>query len=206
MPIDGYDGTLLWWLLKEMETVHARVRRYQSPDELAFTFKPVNPHGNPLPPTIIKPLEYPKLLHKTVNYNAKIYEHYVRDIVPKIAAPGADRGETQEHYGSTATRDMECLQSISRRIHLGQFVAEAKYLSDPEGMGQMIRERDVAGLENAITNKAVEEQVLNRLRKKALYYGRDPDSEVTHSSMRVDVEAVVNIYKVSMVGELVSSR
>lgn len=39
-----------------------------------------------------------------------------------IAAPGDDG-----NYGSAATIDVLCLQALSKRIHYGKFVAEAKF-------------------------------------------------------------------------------
>lgn len=39
-----------------------------------------------------------------------------------IAAPGDDG-----NYGSAATLDVLCLQALSKRIHYGKFVAEAKF-------------------------------------------------------------------------------
>lgn len=94
---------------------------------------------------------------------------------------------------------MPCLQSLSRRIHFGKFVAEAKFRQEPERFTKMIRERDVKGLEEAITKKKVEEQVLKRLELKAKTYGRDPSAEDGSSEglAKINVEAVVNMYRVS---------
>jgi hypothetical protein len=40
----------------------------------------------------------------------------------EIAAPGDDG-----NYGSAATLDVLCLAALSKRIHYGKFVAEAKF-------------------------------------------------------------------------------
>lgn len=94
---------------------------------------------------------------------------------------------------------MACLQALSRRVHFGKFVAEAKFREDPEGYANMIRERDVEGLERAITNKAVEKQVLKRLELKARTYGTDPMAEKEGikggAAPKINVEAVVAMYK-----------
>ena len=50
-------------------------------------------------------------------------EFYVHQIVPAItrrasANVGGD-GDDDQNYGSSATRDLEALQLISRRIHYG---------------------------------------------------------------------------------------
>lgn len=47
--------------------------------------------------------------------------HYVL-CAADIAAAGDDG-----NYGSAATLDVLCLQALSKRIHYGKFVAEAKF-------------------------------------------------------------------------------
>lgn len=78
-----------------------------SPDEYAFT--------SPLPAPILPPLEYPNFLYPNdINVTSKIMDMYISSIVPSISADGDD-----QQYGSSATRDIECLQALSRRIHYG---------------------------------------------------------------------------------------
>jgi chorismate mutase len=171
----------------------AKIRRYQSPDEYPFT--------SDLPAPIIPPLNYPPLLHanQNVNVNPKIYDSYINDILPRITQNLPDKGESSENYGSTAVRDVECLQSLSRRIHFGKFVAEVKFQSDEAHMTELIKKRDVKGLDAAITNEAVEKQVLQRLATKARTYGRDPtagaEALTSKAADKVDVDAVVAIYR-----------
>ncbi|KAI8851059.1 chorismate mutase [Chytridium lagenaria] len=95
---------------------------------------------------------------------------YLSEIVPRICKPGDDL-----NYGSSATKDTEALQMLSRRIHFGKFVAEAKF-QDPkyhDDYVRLIKAKDTAGIEELLTNKAVEERVLRRLRKKAMIYGQE---------------------------------
>lgn len=107
-----------------------------------------------------------------------------------------DRGESQENYGSAATSDFACLQALSRRIHFGKFVAESKYRSDPEKYKKLIKANDRVGIEESITNKAVEKSVLARLRLKALTYGKDPSiSDGAEEDVKIDVDAVVAMYE-----------
>ena len=87
--------------------------------------------------------------------NSKIYQSYINDILPRITQNLPDKGESSENYGSTAVRDVECLQSLSRRIHFGKFVAEVKFQSEEAKMTELIKNRDYKGLEEAITNAAV---------------------------------------------------
>eukprot|EP00878_Enallax_costatus_P043478 GHUV01051473.1.p1 GENE.GHUV01051473.1~~GHUV01051473.1.p1 ORF type:complete len:218 (+),score=44.91 GHUV01051473.1:212-865(+) len=115
---DGKQYSLLEYILRETEQLHARVRRYTSPDEHAF-------YPEDMPALVLPPLEYPGILHRAadaININQKIMDLYLNTILPAIAAPGDDG-----NYGSAATLDVLCLQALSKRIHYGKFVAEAKF-------------------------------------------------------------------------------
>jgi len=178
------------WMLYQQERIFSLVRRYEAPDEYPF-FAPL------LPSPILQSLTYPKLLHpNTVNINDKIKTCYIENILPAVCRPGVDRGESKENYGSSATMDVNCLQALSRRIHFGKFVAEVKFREDVEGYTKMINEKDVEGLDRSITNAKVEEQVLKRLELKARTYGCDPSMGVDDVEGKIDVKAVVNMYKV----------
>ncbi|KAJ2779758.1 chorismate mutase aro7 [Coemansia javaensis] len=203
---DGYRGSFLTWFLKEVECVHARVRRYQSPDEYPFT--------NNLPDPVLPPLEYPPVLvdPARININDEIFDVYVNTVVPGITADGDDN-----NYGSSATRDIECLQALSRRIHYGKFVAESKF-QDPATHDEYVRHikaGDRAKLMELLTNTRVEEQLLRRLKAKALIYGQDLSSACPDSvgngllpvsaagesgagervKTRVDYDLVVSLYR-----------
>ncbi|KAF9914957.1 chorismate mutase aro7 [Lobosporangium transversale] len=158
-----YKGSFLGYFLHEMEKVHARVRRYTSPDEYPFT--------SPLPEPVLPPLNFPPVLHKNdINVNKDIMERYLKDIVPKICPPGDD-----QNYGSSATRDVECLQALSKRIHYGKFIAESKFIDPKEQKTyiRLIQNKDRDGLMKLLTNRTVEEALLRRLRRKAMIYGHD---------------------------------
>ncbi|ORY85611.1 chorismate mutase [Protomyces lactucae-debilis] len=191
IPIKDFDGSFLDFVLEKSEQAHALVRRYQSPDEYAFSSN--------LPEPIIPPLQYPSLIKADgVSVNHKIKEFYLEKIVPKLCESnvGGDQGERLENYGSAAVCDVECLQALSRRIHFGKFVAEVKFLAEREKYTKMIQEKDIEGLTKGITNAAVEQQVLARLEKKARNYGRDPaDLDSAEAPGKVDVETVVRMYE-----------
>lgn len=96
--------------------MHSKVRRYTSPDEYPFT--------SDLPSPVIPPLHFPPILHpNTVNVNANILKMYVEDIIPYICQKGTDG-----NFGSCATKDVDALQILSRRIHMGKFVAGLFYI------------------------------------------------------------------------------
>ncbi|GAA6022026.1 hypothetical protein JCM11491_005498 [Sporobolomyces phaffii] len=193
---DGFTGTWLEWLLKETETSHAKIRRYDSPDEHPFT-----PRAQ-LPDPILPPLEYPPLLYDPtrINVNPEILKFYTDSIVPSIITD--KRTPDDGNYGSAGTRDLECLQAISRRIHCGMFVSESKFLECPAAFIPHILTPNPAVLESLITKPAVEAALLVRLAKKARWYGAElgPDGEPvpaasTAAGPRVDVEEVVRLYR-----------
>ncbi|PHH76807.1 hypothetical protein CDD82_3797 [Ophiocordyceps australis] len=173
------------WYFFEQEKLQSLIRRYQSPDEYPF-------FPDAVQKPILKPLNYPNILHpNNVNVNANIKLFYIETFLPAICP---DRGELEENYGSTATCDFACLQALSRRIHFGKFVAESKFRSDPEKYTRLVQAADRHGIAESITNAAVEQQVLDRLRLKVLTYGKDPSMpQGTHSPIKIDADAVVAI-------------
>jgi chorismate mutase len=148
----------------------------------------------------LAPLNYPKILHPNdVNVNDRIKEHYIKDFLP-AACPDFgrdDRGEAQENYGSSAVCDIACLQALSRRIHFGKFVAESKFRTEREKFTKLIKAEDRQGIDEAITNRAVELKVLERLRLKAKTYGTDPSlgAEGRQNQAKINVDAVVKMYE-----------
>jgi chorismate mutase len=132
----------------------------------------------------------------SVNVNAKIKASYIEQFLPEVCADFGrqDRGETAENYGSAATADINCLQSLSRRIHFGKFVAESKFLTERERFTSLIKAEDREGIDAAITNEAVEKKVLERLALKARTYGTDP-SIGGEAPGKINVDAVVKMYK-----------
>ncbi|RKP24151.1 chorismate mutase [Syncephalis pseudoplumigaleata] len=194
--VDGFNGSFFEYFLHEVEAVHARVRRYQSPDEYPFT--------TPLPQPILPALDYPPTLHANdVNINPKLLNAYLEHIVPTLCTHADD-----QNYGSSATRDIECLQALSRRIHYGKFIAEAKFVADPEGYTKLIRANDRAAIERLLTAPEVEARLLRRLRRKALIYGQDITEDgtvvcstgetATHGAGRpgkINLDLVVELYE-----------
>lgn len=186
LPLPNYDGSFLDWALVHMEITQSQLRRFESPDETPF-----------FPDKIVKPIlpsiNYPKVLAPyapKVNYNNKVKALYENEITPLISRYD---GEQPENYGSVATSDIETLQSLSRRIHFGKFVAEAKFQDDRPLYTDMIKRKDVNGIMKSITNSAVEEKILQRLTRKAEVYGVDPTSN--KGERRITPEYLVKIYK-----------
>ncbi|KAJ7250824.1 chorismate mutase [Mycena haematopus] len=208
----GFQGSWLEWFLKEIETFHAKARRYTSPDEYPFTCD--------LPEPVLPPLKYPKILYpNTVNVNQSILSFYVRTIVPRITRratvalatskrahgiTGDEEFEDDGNYGSAATIDVEVLQSISKRVHYGKFVSESKFRENPAAFIPHIQERNRTALEGLVTKPEVEQKLLQRLHKKAVTYAQDfaPDGEIKRDAKgnieitgKIDVEGVVDLYE-----------
>lgn len=190
LDIGNSKLSLFDWMLREQESLQSLVRRYQSPDEYPF-------FPDALQAPILQSLNYPKILHTNdVNVNKKLKDCYINHILPAacVQKPGGDQGESQENYGSAATCDVLAIQALSRRIHFGKFVAESKFQSETERFVKLIKAEDRKGIDEAITNAAVEKKVLERLRLKAKTYGTDPDSGANGSS-KVNADAVMAMYK-----------
>ncbi|KAK4047639.1 chorismate mutase aro7 [Microbotryomycetes sp. JL201] len=194
---NGFSGSWLEWFIKETESVHARVRRYESPDEHPFTPR------SQLPEPILPPLDYPTLLYpNSVNVNDQILEFYINSVVPVITKSITTQLGTENddgNYGSAAVRDVECLQAVSRRIHCGMFVSESKFLDKPSDFIPHILNPNPQALEGLITKPAVEKALLVRLEKKAKWYGAElgPDGEPIkdEGKTKVDVDEVVKLYR-----------
>jgi chorismate mutase len=57
--VDGFDGSLVEFMVRETEKLHQQVGRYKSPDEHPF-------FPEDLPEPLLPPLQYPKVMHKLV--------------------------------------------------------------------------------------------------------------------------------------------
>lgn len=186
------DLSFMDWYLMEQEKLQSLIRRYESPDEYPF-------FPDALQAPILESLDYPRILHPNdVNVNARIKEYYTSEFLPAVCPDfgHGDRGVSQENYGSSATCDIACLQALSRRIHFGKFVAESKFQSEPERFTRLIRSGDRDAIGDAITNKAVERTVLERLKLKAQTYGTDPCAAGGDSAQsKINVDAVVSMYE-----------
>ncbi|KAG2489831.1 hypothetical protein HYH03_011634 [Edaphochlamys debaryana] len=169
IPVPGYDRcgrrySLLEYVLRATEQLHGSVRRYTSPDEHAF-------FPDDLPPMVLPPISYAPVLDACaddININSKILQVYVNDILPGLTNPGDDG-----NYGSSATLDVPCLQALSKRIHYGKFVAEAKFLAKTAEYTELIRAGDADGIMELLTDREVERRVVERVRRKAATFGQD---------------------------------
>jgi len=123
---------------------------------------------------------------------------YMHDILPKIAEEGDDG-----NYGSAVLNDIGNLQILSRRIHMGKFVAEAKYREDPKGFDLLIREKDAEGIMSRLTYPDQEIKVAERVRLKAAVHGQEIEVggnlDPTHPSgegkvFKIEPDLVADLY------------
>ncbi|TYZ57812.1 hypothetical protein PybrP1_005532 [[Pythium] brassicae (nom. inval.)] len=187
---DSFDGSFLDFMFSETEKLHALTRRYTSPDENAFY-----PHL--LPEPILPSLKYPQVLKPNrININDQITSVYLEKILPGMTDATSDHTS----FGSTATADIAVLQALSKRVHFGKFIAEAKFQAETERYTRLIRANDAVGLMDALTNLAVEEKVLERVKLKASTYGQDLEGAATapepHAcEWKVDPQLISDIYR-----------
>ena len=152
----GAEGSLLEQALRATERVHGRLRRYDSPGERAF-FPDALP--GPAAPSTVPVLMTPWM---DVDMNREVVEGYVERVVPAVTRPGADASP-----GPAVIADVRCLQSLSKRVHLGLYVAEAKFRADRELYTRLIGQNDRGAIMDSLTDAAVERRVAARVREKA---------------------------------------
>jgi chorismate mutase len=169
--LNSDDESFLEHMLTETEKLHSGLRRYKSPEEHAFYPEKIVANCQFLK----QDLEYDSGLlsdvgdASKVNFNEILLKKYIHDVVPSICAKGDD-----EQHGSSVLNDIAVLQALSKRVHYGKFVAESKYLGDPEGYQALVEANDAEGVMKLLTNEAVELKVLRRARLKAATYGSEP--------------------------------
>ena len=87
---------------------------------------------------------------------------YLRILLPALCAPG-----NEEDRSACLAADAACLDALARRLALSVHVATRKRESIPEALQSAIRTGNPARVEDAITNPAVEADVLARVRLRA---------------------------------------
>jgi chorismate mutase len=163
IEIQGFDGSFLQYMLRGREELDAKAGRYADSREHPFF-----PSSATVPTTAVRSHETHDVAPVKINYNARIMAMYL-EAVPRICQPGDDN-----EYGQAATFDIEVLQTLSSRIHLGFFVAEAKFRNENEKFVALMKAGDWGGVKEALTNKPQEATVLENVRKKGERYQLDP--------------------------------
>ncbi|XP_047323255.1 chorismate mutase 1, chloroplastic-like [Impatiens glandulifera] len=189
--LEEFDGSLVEYMVKETEKLHARIGRYNSPDEHPFFL-------GSLPKPILPPLNYQQVLHpaaSSININKKVWEMYFEDLLPRLVEEGDDG-----NCGSAAFCDTICLQALSKRIHYGKFVAEAKFQASPDAYEAAIIAQNAEWLMDLLTYPVVEESIKRRVEMKAKTYGEEvvmneEEEEDDDTICRIKPCLVGNLYK-----------
>ena len=156
--IEGIQITFLDDILRSKECADAPYGRYQYHQEVPFT--------DDLPPMKVKRNPPANPLHPVpVNYNDALKQKYV-EFISSFCGSGDDG-----QYGSAATYDVQALQELSRRIHLGRHVAEAKFQDDEAGYASLIRNKDGERIMAKLTDTEQERRVIRRVGAKAVPFG-----------------------------------
>lgn len=182
---DGCQGSLVEFMLRETEKLHALAGRYKSPDEHPF-------FAEHLPEPILPPLQYPQVLHpvsESININSRIWDMYFKNLVPRLVKEGNDG-----NCGSTAVCDTICLQALSKRIHYGKFVAEAKYRASPDTYKAAIRGHDRAQIMDLLTYPEVEEVVIRRVEMKTRTYAQEVTEDEAETVYKIKPSLVADLY------------
>uniref|UniRef100_A0A804QZ38 Chorismate mutase n=1 Tax=Zea mays TaxID=4577 RepID=A0A804QZ38_MAIZE len=190
--MDGFGGSLVEYIVRETEKLHAQVGRYKSPDEHPFFSKD-------LPEPRLPPMQYPRVLHPiadSININKEIWTMYFDELLPRLVKEGSDG-----NAGSNALCDTTCLQALSKRIHYGKFVAEAKFQESPEAYTPAIIAQDRDQLMRLLTYETVERAVEHRVEAKAKIFGQEVNIGAKDNGSQP-------VYKIrpSLVAELYSYR
>jgi chorismate mutase len=109
--------SFLEWMFIETEKLHAKVRRYTSPEEHPFF-----PAFLPVP--VLPALSFPNILQQKtkVNVNSEVMRWYLSVVIDRLCDAGDD-----EQHGSSVLCDITAMQALSRRIHFGKFVAGCNF-------------------------------------------------------------------------------
>lgn len=190
--VDGFGGSLVEFMVRETEKLHAKVGRYKSPDEHPF-------FPEDLPEPLLPPIQYPTVLHPiadSININKEIWKMYFDEVLPRLVKEGSDGNS-----GSSALCDTTCLQALSKRIHYGKFVAEAKFQESPDDYMPAIIDQDGDRLMQLLTYETVERAIEHRVETKAKIFGQEVN-------IGAEAKGLPPVYKIrpSLVAGLYSNR
>ena len=123
-----------------------------------------------------------------INLMPEIVERYI-GMIPRLCRAGDDG-----HYGSSVEHDVYAVQAVARRIHFGAlYVAESKFLDNPELFTRLAGERDEESIMTNLTRKEVEERIVQRTREKTIAAQAKINIAVRH---RIDPEVVTEFYRI----------
>lgn len=122
-----------------------------------------------------------------INLTQSIRDSYF-SLLPEITRPGDDK-----QYGTTAECDIAALQAIARRIHFGSFyVAESKFLGNPDEYRRLAKENDTDGLMKLLTREEVELRIIKRIEEKVSHIQEVSNPDIRHL---VDGKVIAEYYR-----------
>ncbi len=168
-PLQGSSSSLLDHMFRFHEETMAVLGRYTLAEERPFYSKL---------PSVAKGMESSREENlaladlNMINLTSDISEAYMA-LLDRTTE--GDDGE----YGTTAELDIATLQAVARRIHFGSFyVAESKYLGNPEEYGRLIKAKDSEALMKLLTRQEVEDRIIDRIKNKCEAIQASANSDV----------------------------
>lgn len=197
-----HDMSFMERFLVQTESLHAQLGRYNSPDENAF-FEAL------LPQSIVRSssnsdasdsrAKVSPLKPNRININDEVMTVYTERILSELCKSAADAPADDGQYGSACACDIAVLQALSKRIHYGKFVAEAKFQAEKARFSAMIEANNAEGIMEALTNIAVEDAVVERVRLKASRYGTDGSESSGNADQsnayKVEPQVISQLYR-----------
>ena len=183
-PMPGFrDQSFLQVRQRMQEEMDALFGRFMVPEERPFSTGLPSPRRTT--PKSDNP--FPTMDFGTVSQTPAILDSYLQ-LVQRICPPGDDG-----HYGSSVETDVAVLQALARRIHYGAlYVAESKFLAEPERYGALIRARDSRAILEALTRSEVEARILVRVREKLDFVQQRVNTAIRRV---VDADLVMDYYR-----------
>jgi chorismate mutase len=176
--------------LMRQERLDARFGKFCAPEERPFTKNLPSPKRSVRMPETGLQIDDCNV----ISQSKEILRYYL-ELIPKMCTDGDELDDGQ--YGSSVEFDIYSIQAIARRIHFGSlYVAESKYLADPQGYGKLIREKDVTALMEKLTRIEVEKQIIIRIRDKTASV-----QQLVNRMIRnvIDPDVVADFYKTCII-------
>ena len=160
---NNFEGTYFDFMFKQIENVHSIAGRYNCFDEKPF-YKGLEEcqvereYNSQIPDEILK-------FSKKINFSPWIkigYLNFINELCEK---------DEDVHYGDSTLCDIFNLQAISKRIHYGILVMEAKYKDNQSQYDKLLSQNNDISIGSALKNVSVEQKVLQRVKEKSIKNG-----------------------------------
>lgn len=159
-----------------------RFRRYAHPTERPFNEKLEPPAAEK---RVFKDVHLDD--YKLIRMSAKIMDGYM-GLLPNLCLE-----EDDEQHGSSVEHDIPALMTIATRIHSGIYVAEMKYLNNPELFDSLIASRDRDELLKEIRDKPQEDNVLERVHEEVISQNKGRENKSRFRTIQPEV--VVDLFR-----------